>query len=83
MQIITKPQIQKIAILINQFGLKDEKTHIVSEFTNGRETSSTKMSTQEAAALLKHLSQFDPLDKMRGKVFALAYDTGIITAIPH
>ena len=24
MQIITKPQIQKIAILINQFGLKDE-----------------------------------------------------------
>ena len=77
-QKITKGQLSKIHVLLTQMNLLGEKQSIVHQFTNGRETSSKEMTMKEASDLLRWLSQFDPCDRMRGKVFALAYDCGII-----
>jgi hypothetical protein len=78
MKPITKPQLAKIHVLLNQLNLIGDKGNIVYQFTNGRTESTREMSQQEATALLKYLSVFDPCDKMRKKVFALAYDANII-----
>ncbi len=75
---ITPQQLTKIHVLLNQFGLIADKPEIIKEFTNGRETSSKKLTFDEAKGLLAYLSQADPLDRMRRKVFALAYDAGLI-----
>jgi len=78
MKPVNRPQLSKIHVLLNQFGILDDKAELVRQFTNGRETSSTQLTFNEARALITHLSKFDPLDKMRKKVFALAFSTGII-----
>jgi|GEM_PF-1418352 len=78
MRPITIPQLSKIHVLLNQFGIIEDKAELVSQFTNGRETSTKKMTFDEAKNLLQHLSKFDPLDRMRRKVFALAYVAKII-----
>jgi hypothetical protein len=58
--------------------LMEEKPDFVYQFSNGRATSTKELTTQEATDLIKHLSKYDPCDKMRKKVFALAYEAGII-----
>ncbi len=78
MNMINKQQLTKIHVLLNQFGIMDDKAELVNQFTNGRETSSKQMTFNEARNFLTHLSKFDPLDKMRRKVFALAYSANII-----
>lgn len=75
---VTTPQLTKIHVLLSQFGITEDKADLVSQFTNGRETSSRKLTFDEAKSLLQHLSRFDPSNKMRRKVFALAYTAGII-----
>lgn len=75
---ITKPQLSKIHVLLNQLNLIGDKAGIVYQFTNGRTESTREMSQQEATALLRYLSAFDPCDRMRRKVFALAYEANII-----
>ncbi len=75
---VTKKQLTKIHVLLNQLGVIDEKAELVKQITNGRETSSRQLTFNEAKSLLAHLSKFDPLDKMRRKVFALAYEAGFI-----
>ena len=78
MRPITTAQLTKIHVLLNQFGIIDDKAALISQFTDGRETSSKKMTFKEAQILLQHLTKFDPLDKMRKKIFALAYVAKII-----
>ncbi|MEO7488822.1 MAG: hypothetical protein ABIU77_17055 [Ferruginibacter sp.] len=78
MRPITTAQLSKLHVLLNQFGIIEDKADLVNQFTNGRETSSKRMTFHEARILLQHLSRFDPLDKMRKKVFALAYVARII-----
>lgn len=75
---VTKPQLSKIHVLLTQQGLLEYKADYISQFTNGRETSSKEMTVGEAANLLKVLSQTDPNEKMRRKVFAQAYEAGYI-----
>ena len=75
---ITTAQLSKIHVLLNQFGIMEDKADLVSQFTNGRETSSKKLTFNEAKSILQHLSRFDPCDKMRKKVFSLAYEAEII-----
>lgn len=74
----TYPQLSKIHVLLTQLGLMDEKILFVSTFSNGRVSSSKDLTMEEAGQLIKHLSQMDPNERMRGKIFALAYDAGII-----
>lgn len=75
---ITTAQLSKIHVLLNQFGIIEDKADLVSQFTNGRETSSKKLTFNEAKSLLQHLCRFDPCDRMRKKVFSLAYEAEII-----
>jgi hypothetical protein len=75
---ITNAQISKFHVLLSQLKLQESKADFVSQFSNGRATSTKDLSMQEAGTMLKFLSQFDPCDKMRRKVFALAYESGII-----
>lgn len=74
----TKPQLSKIHVLLGQMNLLEAKANLVSQFTNGRETSSKEMTMSEAKNLLGHLSEYDPNDRMRKKVFALAYEAGML-----
>ena len=76
--LITKPQLQKIHVLLNQMGLIDNKAELVSSFSNGRVTSTKELTMEEAGFFIRHLCNYDPLEKMRSKVFALAYEAGII-----
>lgn len=78
MKPVTKAQLTKLHVLFNQFGIINDKQYIVKEFTNGRETSSRQLTFDEAKSILTYLSKHDPLDMMRRKIFALAYDAKII-----
>lgn len=75
---ITKAQLQKIHVLINQQGLKDEKANIISNVTEGRTTSSRELTLKEAKLLIEWLCKTDPNNAMKKKVFALAYEIGMI-----
>lgn len=74
----TKPQIQKIHVLLNQLGLTEQKTEIVNNFTEGRTQSSSKMSIDEARQLIRNLSEYDPSERIKSLIFSLAYQAGII-----
>jgi len=75
---ITKAQISKFHVLLSQLKLQESKGDIISEFSNGRATSTKDLSMQEATQMLRYLSKFDPCDKMRRKIFALAYEADFI-----
>ncbi len=75
---ITKAQISKIHVLLSQLKLTEEKQNFVSQFSKGRVTSTKDLTMDEAKAMLMYLSSVDPLEKMRKKVFALAYSAKII-----
>ncbi len=74
----TNAQIVKIHILLSQLNLMDSKNELVARFSNGRTVSTKEMTLTEASDLIKALAQYDPCDKMRRTVFALAYEAGII-----
>ena len=75
---VTKAQLQKIHILLNQQGLKEEKAAIISNLTDGRSQSSKELSASEARHLIEWLCKTDPNDAMKKKVFDLAYEIGMI-----
>jgi hypothetical protein len=75
---ITKPQLAKIHVLFHQLGLMDSKKELVRKFSNERTESSRELTMYEAKGLIEALSKFDSCDGMRRKVFALAYEAGII-----
>lgn len=74
----TKQQLSKIHVMLQQLQLTDSKKDIVSTFSNGRTESSKELSIEEARELIKRLSAYDKRDPLRRKVFALAYECGII-----
>ena len=76
--LITKPQLQKIHVLLNQMGLIEHKAELVHSFSKGRVTSTKELTMEEAGFFIRHLCNYDPLERMRNKVFALAYEVGII-----
>ncbi len=78
MKKITPQQLKKLHVLLNQLGLINEKVDFVYTISNGRATSSKDLIINEARLLLEHLGKYDGNDKMRKKVFACAYEAGII-----
>lgn len=78
MSSISKAQLSKIHVLLNQYGLMAEKPALVHSFSNGRTTSSKELNSKEAADFIKYLHQEDANDRMRRKIFALAYEANII-----
>ncbi len=79
MKPITAEQLKCLNTLVSKQGIsKDDKMIMVSGFSEGRVTSSKDLFFSEALAMIKHLKEFDPNDKMGKKVFALAYEAGII-----
>lgn len=78
MNYASKPQIAKIHVLLTQLNLMDSKKQIVSEFSNGRTSSSKELSFQEAKQLISRLAEHSPTERMKSLVFSLAYQAGII-----
>lgn len=78
MDFITNKQLQKLHIMLKQLGLNDDKEHIVFDASGGRTKSSKELTINEARNLISELSEHDPDDRMRRKVYALAYDANII-----
>lgn len=75
---ITKAQLSKLHVLLNQLGMTDQKKSMVSNVSCGRTESSRELSKSEARQLIEYLAQYDPCERMRKKVFALAYEAKII-----
>ncbi len=78
MKTITPDQLKKLHVMLNQQSLMAQKATLVNTASNGRATSSKDLYIHEARWLLEYLATYDGNDKMRKKVFALAYEAGII-----
>lgn len=78
MKTITKPQIAKIHVLLNNNGMLDDKKQIVRTVSNGRTESSRELSFNEAMHLIKQLVEYDPKERQKALIFSLAYRAGII-----
>lgn len=78
MKSITNEQIKILHTLLNQLGLLEEKKSFVYDVSNGRTESTKELTIIEARQLIQHLRSDDSGDKMRRKVFALAYNADII-----
>src|SRR5690349_11815232 len=78
MEKITKEQLQKLHVMLNQLGLMDEKSNMVYSVSNGRVTSSKELTKDEGRLMIEYLSKVDGSEKMRKKIFALAYQSKII-----
>ena len=78
MQQITKPQIQKIHILLRQLDAMDEKQKIVSSFTKGRTESTREMTYNEAKALIIRLCEYEPSERLKSAINQLAYKCGLV-----
>ncbi len=83
MEKITKDQLKKIHVMLNQMKLMEYKADLIHQFTNNRTEHSSEMTIVEAKNLLHHLTLLtgtddQASDRMRKKVFAQAYEAGII-----
>lgn len=82
MQKITTSQMKKMHVLLNKLGLMDEKVTLVYQASKGRATSSKDLTISEARSIIEHLNKYAPdenkNEKMKKKVFAIAYEVGII-----
>jgi hypothetical protein len=61
-------------------GLMEEKKALIWQFTDERTESSREMTLREANELIRFLEKYDPLEKMKKKVFAIAHSIGWIIA---
>lgn len=78
-QKITPDQLKCLNTLVSKLGIeKTTKEVMILGFSNGRASSSKDLTLAEATAIILHLKKIDPNERMRRKVFALAYDAGII-----
>ena len=76
--LITPKQITKLHALLTESRMMDNKQALVREVTNGRATSSKELTSSEVTVLINYLEDILGKDKLRGKIFALAYAAGII-----
>lgn len=76
---ITPDQLKCLNTLVSKLGVdKTNKEIMILGFSNGRASSSKDLTFAEATEVIRHLKTFDPNERMRKKVFALAYEAGII-----
>ena len=78
---ITKAQITKIHVLLNQRGLMGEKRSIIHSVSNGRTVSSKELTSSEAAYLINFLVEDEDEEKKKALfkvIYALAWQMGII-----
>jgi hypothetical protein len=77
--LITPKQISKLHALLNDSGLIEYKRQLVLEFSHNRTNSSKELTYDEVTSFIDWLEK-DVMhtDQMRRKVFALAYQSGII-----
>lgn len=79
MKQITPEQLRCLNTLVSKLKItKDKKEALVHAFSNSRSISSKYLYADEAAAMIKHLKELDPDEKLRKKVFAVAYEAGFI-----
>lgn len=78
MEAIKSNQMKRLHTLLHKTGLMDAKRDLIFHYTNGRTTSARELMADECDNLIDHLLETDPRQKMIRKVFALAYDLGII-----
>jgi hypothetical protein len=76
---ITPEQLKWLNTLVSNLHIsKNDKATMVNGFSGGRTTSSKDLLSNEANEMINHLKGFDTTERMRKKVFALAYEAGII-----
>ena len=78
MQPVLPNQITKLHILLNKLGMIDEKRFIVYQLTEGRTQSTKDLTYDEAASLIKSLSDYVPAERQKSLIFSLAYKAGLI-----
>lgn len=78
MKKISTAQLKLIHTLLSKLGMMEYKQQLVLQYTNARTASSREMTNTEARDLINMLFHADPNFRMRQKVFALAYEAGII-----
>lgn len=78
MKAVTKAQITKIHVLLNQLGYMDQKKAIMARLTSGRTESTRELSFEEARHLISQLVEHSPLERKKSLIFSLAYRCGII-----
>ena len=77
-KLITPKQVSKLHALLFQSGLMDNKRELVYEVSDHRTTSCKELTYPEVTRLIGYLEDVSGADKLRRKVFALAYQAGII-----
>lgn len=77
---VTKEQIKKISVLLNQRGLTHLKDDLIMSFTDGRTNSRSLMYKNEAAELIQYLesngdkAKAEKANTMRRKILAMAHN---------
>lgn len=74
----TKPQIQKINIMLRQLKAMDMKEDLVKSFSNERTTHISELTKLEAKYMISHIVKCHPVEKQRQSILSLAYKAGII-----
>lgn len=74
----TKPQIQKINILLRQLGQIEHKEGWAMQFSNERTTHISELSKLEAKNLIGFLVSNHPSEKNKEAIISLAYKAGIL-----
>lgn len=77
-QLITKKQLSKLHVVLAQAGMTESKKELIYQVSNRRTTSSTQLTYSEVTSLIDYLEDILGTDKLRRKVFSLAYEAGII-----
>ena len=76
--IATKPQVQKINILLRELGLYEDKEVLVAGYTGNRTTHISEMYANEARALIQKLVTLSPKEKLKKNILHLGYKCGIL-----
>lgn len=74
----SKPQIQKINILLRQMGIMEMKNSMVMQFSNDRTNHISELSKLEATNMIKYLVYHNPNEKQRAAIISLGYKTGLL-----
>lgn len=77
-RLITNKQLSKLHTLLSQSGMTDNKRQLVFEVSGRRTVSSKELTYKEVVALIEYLEDILGTEKVRRKIFALAYEAEII-----
>lgn len=74
----SKPQVQKINVLINKLGLKPHKELLIMNYTKDRTSHISEMYFDEARILITNLVKHEPDDRKRSLILSLGYQCGLL-----